>query len=225
MLLIVRHGETASNAARIVQVPETPLNERGMAQAERLATRLVEHHRGRPVGCIVASHLRRAEMTAEPVAAALGLPLIIEPLLAERNFGDLRGRAYADIGLDIMEPGYAPPAGEDWPSFHRRVDQAWSRMRELAQETDGDSVFVTHGLVCHSLALHHLVLGDGVEQPDRWGNTSVTHVEDGRTDTGRLQRHGATAARPHGAPWRVTRINCCDHLDATTADGGQMTGI
>ena len=143
---------------------------------------------------------------AEPVAEALGLPLVIEPLLAERNFGDLRGRAYAEIGLDIMEPGYAPPSGEDWPSFHRRVDRAWDRIRQLAREVEGDSVFVTHGLVCHSLALHHLHLGDGVEQPDRWGNTSVTHVE----------------AR---APWRTTWINCCDHLDQATADGGQMSGI
>ncbi len=206
MLLIVRHGETALNAARIVQAPETPLNERGMVQAERLATRLLKHHQERPIGCIVASHLRRAEMTAEPVAAALGLPLIIEPLLAERNFGDLRGRAYADIGLDIMEPGYEPPAGEDWPSFHRRVNQAWGRMRELARETEGDSVFVTHGLVCHSLALHRLDLGDGVEQPDRWGNTSVTYVE-------------------NRAPWRATRINCSDHLDAASADGDRMSGI
>ena len=206
MLLIVRHGETASNAARIVQVPETPLNHRGVAQAARLAERLVEHDRKRPIGQLVASDLRRAEMTAEPVAEALGLPLVIEPLLAERNFGDLRGRAYADIGLDIMEPGYAPPSGEDWPSFHKRVDQAWSRIRELAGEAEGDSVFVTHGLVCHSLALRHLCLGGGMEQPDRWGNTSVTHVE----------------AR---SPWRATRINCCDHLDGATADGGQMSGI
>jgi len=206
VLLIVRHGETASNAARIVQVPETPLNERGMAQAERLAARLAERHRSQPIGQVVASDLRRAEMTAEPVAEALGLPLVIEPLLAERNFGDLRGRAYAEIGLDIMEPGYAPPSGEDWPSFHRRVDRAWDRIRQLAREVEGDSVFVTHGLVCHSLALHHLHLGDGVEQPDRWGNTSVTNVE----------------AR---APWRTTRINCCDHLDQATADGGQMSGI
>lgn len=206
MLLIVRHGETAANAARIVQVPETPLNERGMAQAERLAARLARHHRERPIGSVVASDLRRAEMTAEPVAETLGLPLVIEPLLAERNFGDLRGRAYADIGFDIMEPGYAPPAGEDWPSFHRRVDRAWSRIRELARETDGDSVFVTHGLVCHSLALFHLRLGDNLEQPDRWGNTSVTHVESRE-------------------PWRATRINCCDHLDASTTDGGQMSGI
>ncbi|MXX74141.1 MAG: histidine phosphatase family protein [Holophagales bacterium] len=206
MLLIVRHGETASNAARVVQTPGTPLNERGVGQAERLASRLVEHHRQRPIGCVVASDLRRAEMTAEPVAGALGLPLLIEPLLAERNFGDLRGRAYADIGLDIMEPGYAPPGGEDWETFHLRVDEAWARIRQTVEATEGDSVFVTHGLVCYSLALRHLRLGDGVEPPTRWGNTSVTHVR-GR------------------APWEASLVNCCDHLDAATADGGQVSGI
>ena len=206
MLLIVRHGETASNASRVVQTPDTPLNERGIAQAERLAERLVEHHRQRSIGRIVASSLRRAEMTAAPVAAALGLPLVIEPLLSERNFGDLRGRAYADIGLDIMAPGYEPPAGEDWPSFHLRVDAAWSRIRELARETEGDSVFVTHGLVCYSLALRRLSLGEGVAPPARWGNTSVTHVDD-------------------RAPFPTTRINCCEHLDEATVDGGRMSGI
>ncbi len=206
MLLIVRHGETASNAARVVQTPGTPLNERGIGQAERLASRLLEHHRRRPIGCIVASDLRRAEMTATPAAGALGLPLLIEPLLAERNFGDLRGRAYAEIGLDIMAAGYAPPGGEDWETFHSRVDEAWARIRRTAESAEGDSVFVTHGLVCHSLALRHLHLGDDVERPTRWGNTSVTHVR-GR------------------APWEASPVNCCDHLDAATADGGRVSGI
>ena len=206
VLLIVRHGETAANAARIVQVPETPLNERGTAQAERLANRLARRHRQRPIGCVVASDLRRAEMTAAPVAAAVGLPVLVEPLLAERNFGDLRGRAYADIGLDIMAPGYSPPGGEDWDAFHLRVDEAWARIRQLAEETAGDSVFVTHGLVCHSLAHRHLRLGDGIEPPARWGNTSVTQVES-------------------RSPWTATLVNCCEHLDAATADGGRMSGI
>ncbi len=204
--MIVRHGETDGNATRVVQTPETPLNERGIAQARRLAARLVDHHRTRPITCIVASDLRRAEMTAEPLAVALGLPLVVEPLLAERNFGDLRGRAYAEIGRDIMAPGYEPPGGEDWDEFHRRVDDAWVRVRQMAETAEGDSVFVTHGLVCHSLALRHLRLGDGIEQQTRWGNTSVTEVEP-------------------GDPWLATLVNCCDHLDAATADGGQISGI
>ena len=41
-ILLIRHGETALNAARIVQHPETPLNERGVGQARRLAERLAD---------------------------------------------------------------------------------------------------------------------------------------------------------------------------------------
>ena len=44
-ILLVRHGETDSNAARILQRTDVPLNERGMRQAERLARRLFAHVR------------------------------------------------------------------------------------------------------------------------------------------------------------------------------------
>jgi len=39
-ILLVRHGETAGNAARILQRPDIPLNERGIRQAAQLAERL-----------------------------------------------------------------------------------------------------------------------------------------------------------------------------------------
>ena len=39
-ILLIRHGETALNAARIVQPADTPLSERGIAQARALARRL-----------------------------------------------------------------------------------------------------------------------------------------------------------------------------------------
>jgi len=38
-ILVVRHGETDGNAARILQRPDVPLNERGLRQAEQLAQR------------------------------------------------------------------------------------------------------------------------------------------------------------------------------------------
>ena len=31
-ILLARHGETPSNAARVLQLPDTPLSERGLAQ-------------------------------------------------------------------------------------------------------------------------------------------------------------------------------------------------
>ncbi|MBC8056958.1 MAG: histidine phosphatase family protein, partial [Rhizobiales bacterium] len=39
-LLLIRHGETALNVARVLQPAETPLSARGAAQAEALGQRL-----------------------------------------------------------------------------------------------------------------------------------------------------------------------------------------
>ena len=36
-IVIVRHGETDGNAARILQRPDVPLNQRGIRQAEQVA--------------------------------------------------------------------------------------------------------------------------------------------------------------------------------------------
>jgi probable phosphoglycerate mutase len=199
-IFLIRHGETLGNAARVVQLPDNPLSPRGVAQARRLAGRLA----AAGITRIVASDLTRAAMTAAHLAGATGVPVQTEPLLQERSFGDLRGRAYDEIGFDIFAPDYAPPNGESWDVFHARVDRAWARVRELAAGADGHLAVVTHGLVCRSLAARHLVLPAGQEVPLRWENTSLTEV-DGR------------------APWRVRLLNCVAHLDdlaASTPDTG-----
>ena len=201
-LFLIRHGETEGNALRIVQHPHVPLSPRGLVQAERLARRLATEGIAR----IVASDYARAVATAEHLQRATGAPLVIEPLLRERNFGDLRGRPYAELGFDMFEPDYAPPNGETWPMFHERVDRAWAKVQELAAATsDGSLAVVTHGLVCRSLAARHLILGDGVVAPERWENTSLTIVD-------------------CPAPWRVRLLNCVAHLDgldaAPRADSG-----
>jgi probable phosphoglycerate mutase len=193
-IFLIRHGETPGNAARIVQRPDIPLSPRGEAQAERLARRLASEG----IRAILASDLARAAMTARHLARATGLGIAFEPLLHERNFGDIRGTAYADLGFDPFDPGYAPPNGETWEAFHARVDRAWTRIREAAAATPGHLAVVTHGLVCKSLAGRHLALPDGAGVPERWENTSVTIVE-------------------AEAPWRVRLLNCCAHLDDLAA--------
>jgi broad specificity phosphatase PhoE len=193
VIFLIRHGETVGNAARIVQVPDSPLSPNGVAQAERLARRLA----AAGVARILSSDLARAATTARVIERATGAALSFEPLLHERNFGDLRGTAYADLGLDMFAPDYAPPRGETWPVFHARVDRAWETIRALAGATGGNLAVVTHGLVCRSLAERHLTLPAGVAAPERWENTSLTIVE-------------------HPAPWRVRLLNCVAHL----LDGG-----
>lgn len=201
-IFLIRHGETIGNASRIVQRPDSPLSPRGVAQAERLARRLV----GEGVARIVSSDLTRAATTAERVHRSTGAPIFFDPLLQERNFGDLRGVAYADLGLDMFAEGYAPPGGESWPVFHARVDRAWARLRALAGETEGDLAVVTHGLVCRALAARHLCLPTGIAAPERWENTSLTIVE-------------------CPAPWRVRLLNCVAHLDGLEAAPGTATTV
>lgn len=189
-IFLIRHGETLGNAARVVQRPDNPLSSRGIAQAERLAARLAAEG----VAAILASDLARAVATAEAVRAATGAPLRFDPLLQERNFGDIRGTPYAELDFDMFAPAYAPPNGESWEVFHARVDRAWGRVLGAAAATDGHLAVVTHGLVCRSLAARHLLLPAGAEVPERWENTGVTIVD-------------------AASPWRVSLMNCIVHLD------------
>ena len=189
-IFVIRHGETAGNAGRVVQRPEIPLSARGEAQAEALARRLAREG----VARIVSSDLARAVGTAERLQRATGAPLTFDPLLQERNFGDVRGTAYDDLGFDLFALDFAPPNGETWDVFHARVDRAWEAVRTLAGATSGTLAVVTHGLVCRSLAGRHLSLADGMVVPERWENSSLTVVEG-------------------GAPWRVSLLNCITHLE------------
>jgi probable phosphoglycerate mutase len=189
-ILLVRHGETDGNAQRVLQLPDTPLSARGLAQAERLAKRLS----ALPIGHVLSSDYARARATAEAVARATGAPLELDPLLQERNFGDLRGTPYAELKENPFAPGYVPPGGESWEELHARTDRAWERVLARRRETEGHLVVVSHGLVCHSLVTRRLAFADDLCAPPGFANTSVTCIE------------------PE-SPWRVTLVNCVAHLD------------
>jgi probable phosphoglycerate mutase len=195
MILLVRHGETPSNAARVVQTPETPLSERGVRQAEQLAARLASLS----VARILSSDLARALQTAQRVQAATLATLATEPLLQERNFGDVRGTPYSELGVDLFAPDFTPPGGESWEEFHRRVDAAWARVRAAAAATPGNLAVVTHGLVCYSLALRHLELPGGRQAELRIPNTALGLID---------------SAPPH----RVLLWGSTEHLDAEAAE-------
>src|SRR5690242_1176708 len=89
MILLIRHGETALNAARVVQPEDTPLSERGIAQAARLAQSLAKLG----VAHVLSSDLPRARATADALVRSTGAAIEDSVLLQERNFGDIRGRA------------------------------------------------------------------------------------------------------------------------------------
>ena len=170
MIHLIRHGETELNATRVVQPFDTPLNGRGERQAARLAQRLATAG----IVHVLCSDLPRARMTAAPLVRATGASVEYTPLLQERNFGDLRGRPYAELREDIFARDFVPPGGESWSEFDARVDEAWRKVAAVADLTQGGLAVVTHGLVCASIASRLLHLPVGQAAPLRWGNTSVT---------------------------------------------------
>jgi probable phosphoglycerate mutase len=184
-ILLVRHGETAGNAARVMQRPEVPLNERGIQQAAQLAERLSAHG----FAHVLCSDLLRARMTAEPLRAR-GATIEETALLQERDFGDLRGRPYAELTEDPFAPGYVPPGGESVEAFRGRVAQAFALIAERRRGLSGALVVVTHGLVCHAIVEHH---SRTVALPDRFDNTGVTVIDP-------------------APPFATRLVNCTRHL-------------
>ena len=198
-LYIIRHGETAGNAERIVQFPDVELNQRGLRQAQRLGERLaacgIKH--------IISSDYRRAQMTAEAIQHASGAELQLNPDWRERHFGDLRGQKHSDIG-NLYHPDLDPPNGESWAAFHARIDRAWSDLHTHLPPTP--LAIVTHGLVCYSLALRHLQLPPPANAHTDFRNSSVTEVE----------------PKP---PWRVVVLNCTAHLDDSALPPTDSGGV
>ena len=194
-ILLVRHGETDGNAARILQRPDVPLNRRGIHQADQLAQRLAAHGFTR----ILCSDLLRARMTAAPIAARSGIAIEESPLLRERNFGDLRGSAYAELSEDPFGPDFAPPNGEDWPTFHARVAEAFALIAKTRDNTNGTLVVITHGLVLRALVERHAQLPEGIVAPERFDNTSVTVLHE-------------------EAPHQASLVNCTRHLTTPPGD-------
>jgi len=188
-IFLIRHGETALNAARVMQPAATPLSPLGLRQASAVARRLA---RLGPAA-IVSSALPRALRTAEAIGAATGLPVATSALLQERNFGDLRGLPYDTLGFDPLAMDAAPAGGESAAAFARRVGDAFEMLVALRATLPGPLVVVTHGLLIRAILDTQVRLEAGVDRPARIANASLTIV----------------AAQP---PHAVALLDCTTHL-------------
>ena len=197
-LLLIRHGETALNVARVLQPADTPLNERGVAQAEALARRLASLR----VATIISSDLPRALRTAQAIAATTGAAIETSALLQERNFGDWRGRSYDGMAINPLTMLEAPPGGESVAAFERRVAKAFEHIVQRQGDIGGTIAVVTHGLVIRALLAAHVRLASGMAQPTHLGNTSLSIIG---------------AQPPHAA----TLLNCTQHLEPAMRDDAQ----
>lgn len=93
-VLLVRHGESADNAARRVQGwGGAGLTDTGRAEAAAAATVL----KNLDVRVLRTSDLRRAAETADVIATALGIEAITDPAFREMRLGDWEGKTMRQV--------------------------------------------------------------------------------------------------------------------------------
>ena len=148
-LCLVRHGETAWNAEQRMQGhKDLPLSPEGLEQAEQAGRLFVDIK----AAALYSSDLQRAWQTAQPIAAALGLPITDLTALRERNYGRCEGMIrnevaarYPDDATALRErtPDYVLSGGESLNQHRQRIEEC---INALAEKHAGETVVVvTHG--------------------------------------------------------------------------------
>jgi len=153
--MFVRHGETVGNLEQIAHgQSESPLNERGVRQAEITARMLREwereYHR------VITSPLGRAQQTGHHIARGLELPIDIHPDLAEGSLGDWEGVTYQELS----EFGFAKRSIRDDDFREHRGEspnQLADRMARAVAEIRGWHRGQNLILVSHGAAIAHLL--------------------------------------------------------------------
>lgn len=216
-LLMLRHGQTIWNAQRRYQgQSDVPLDETGLRQVQTLARHFASQH----VDAIYSSDLQRAMQTAQPVAAALGKPVVADSRLREVAFGAWEGLTYLDIQKRWPDEYAAwqhdpvthiPPGGENLAQVAQRVGAV---VDEIRQKNEGQTVLlVAHGgalraIICHALelpshAFWRLSLSSGsLSELKLYSDTAVltlfndAHVVDHHGANGWVGRPDGDAAPP-----------------------------
>jgi broad specificity phosphatase PhoE len=151
-LILIRHGQTDWNAiGRWQGQADPPLNATGRAQAHHTASELQSQH----IDALFSSDLSRARETAEIIAAALGLDVILEPRLREANLGDWQGLYSEEIRAHWPNEFQAwhtaplamrPPRGE---SIRELADRVLAAAKDIAARYPTGRV----GIVAHEMPI------------------------------------------------------------------------
>jgi broad specificity phosphatase PhoE len=173
LVYLARHGQTPLNEGDDLRGRvDPPLNETGQEQARRLGAVLGP----RDLTAVVASPLRRAIQTAQPVADRADLTVVTDQCLLDRDYGPQTGVSKKKVierwGSLDGAPGVEPGAAVR--------DRALRGLTELARRYRGQIIAV----VSH----------DAVNQQDgHWAVLAVNDVP------------GRTGAGPDEAGWVTAR--------------------
>jgi probable phosphoglycerate mutase len=178
-LYLIRHGETMGAVKGFVG--DGGLSPLGIIQAQRLRDRLAAT-REIAADVLISSTFPRAMQTAQIIAPALGLPLLLDDELQELRPGEADGMPVEAFKKTFGETDYEKtpfrpiaPAGESWGQFMLRVATALNR---IVHEYEGKTiVLVCHGGVIDGSFIYFFRMNAWTPPPTRFSthNTSITH--------------------------------------------------
>jgi broad specificity phosphatase PhoE len=180
-LLLVRHGRSVMNAQQRLQGwLDSPLDDVGRVQAQATAHRL----RRESPEILYTSTLSRAAETAHIIAQELGIPVVPDERLKERDLGQLSGLSNDEIQERFAEwvhrrqteAQYVPPPGaEATEGFSERVRQV---VRDIVERHPHGTVgVVSHGGVIGMVVSQQLGLAWQRHRPFSLANGSLTIIE------------------------------------------------
>ncbi len=209
-LYLIRHAQADGRRPGIVgsAIPNSGLSPLGITQAERLRDRLAETSEIR-ADVLISSPLLHAKETADIIAPALELPVIVDNEVQELNLGDGEGltfeefgEKYGAFGLDQEPFRRIASNGDSWAGFTLRACGALDR---LIRAYDSKTiVIVCHGRVIDASFIYFMGLNTFKQLPIVLDHhdTSITHWYRGYFDGYRWQE----------SPWCLKRYNDYDHL-------------
>ena len=174
--LLVRHGQTALNAAGQLRGRLDPaLDEVGQAEVELLAQALIAYG----PQLIVSSPVRRAAQTAAAIARATGAGILMDGDLVDRDYGQWAGHTKDEVTAKWGSVDDAPGVETRASLTHRAVAMLHKEFRAYPV------VLVTHEVVLQAM-LEHLDPTMASAQQDLAAWDVVT-----RDASGRLRLDGA----------------------------------
>ncbi len=154
---VIRHGLTEINKRGKIngQIPDDPLSQEGIEQAEKAAPLLPAD-----ITRIYTSDFLRTRQTADILNASLHAELVLDPDLREVNVGSFVGNSWKEVeamtGKDIFNEefkkqiyNFRPQGGESAKDVRSRVERSMRAIKE--NDSEKSVLVVTSGGIIRML--------------------------------------------------------------------------
>lgn len=185
-IYLVRHGQSEVNAGKVRDSFDSPLTDKGLDQADKIADRLSNLD----FDLIISSTLKRAQQTAEAIAKKTNKEITTSDLFVERKRPNEQLGESRDSSITIMSEEMSDKAFlsnekyKESESFKEITDRAKQALDLLENREENNIVVVTHGMFMRVL-FAYIILQDSINPENcmkfienlKTKNTGVTVIE------------------------------------------------